>query len=99
MLSIPLEKMQISFNPSAMQPLDAHGTVYMEWRIYGTFGILSAPQGVLMSPDFKRATVPAPKDLQARPIAGDGWTLQLADGWRLQPGQRKGDGEATAENK
>jgi hypothetical protein len=98
-LSIPLEKMQISFNPSAMQPLEGHGTVYMAARITGTFGILAAPQGALMSPDFKRATVPAPKDLQARPITGDGWSLQLAEGWRLKPGQRKGDWEAAVEKK
>lgn len=90
-LTMPLKKMQISFDPNATQPLGDHGTVYKPTRIGDTFGILNAPEGVLINADFSRATVPAPKDPQARPLIGEGWELKLADGWRLEPGDRKGD--------
>jgi hypothetical protein len=40
---------------------------------------------------FQQVHVVAPNDPQARPLAGDGWALELKDGWRLEPGKRKGD--------
>jgi hypothetical protein len=36
-----------------------------------------------------RVSVPA--DVNARPLTGDGWSLQLASGWEAGPGPRKGD--------
>jgi hypothetical protein len=36
--------------------------------------------------------VSAPVDRNARPVQGEGWTLQLAEGWRLEEAAaRKGD--------
>jgi hypothetical protein len=98
-LTIAIPKLQISFDPNASQPVEGVGTVYMFARISDTFGILNGPRGILVSPDFKTATVPAPNDPQARPLQGDGWTLQLADGWRLEPGTRQGDWRVTNEKK
>jgi hypothetical protein len=98
-LTIPLEKMQVSFDPNATQPVDGLGSVYMGARIIDAFGTLTAPQGVLIRGDFMQATVPAPKDPQAHPLTGDGWTLQLADGRRLEPGARKGDWRVVGEKR
>jgi hypothetical protein len=96
-LMIPLEKIQVSFDPNATQPLEGLGTIYMAARISDAFGTLTAPQGALVRGDFKQATVPAPSDPKARPLTGDGWTLQLADGWRLEPAGRKGDWRVVGE--
>jgi hypothetical protein len=35
--------------------------------------------------------VPAPTDLSARPLKGEGWSLELANGWEVVPGARPGD--------
>jgi hypothetical protein len=90
-LTIPLQKLQISFDPNASQPLEGVGTLYMSARIGDKWGTLTAPRGVLISADFTKASVPAPSDPQTKPLKGDGWELQLADSWRLDAGQRKGD--------
>lgn len=90
-LILPLKQMQISFDPNATQPLGDHGTINRPTRISDLFGTLTAPEGVLINADFTKATVPAPKDPQARPLIGEGWELKLADGWQLEPGERKGD--------
>ena len=41
----------------------------------------------------ERGGVPAPSDPEARPLRGDGWTLELADGVTVVPaaGGRAGD--------
>ena len=38
-----------------------------------------------------RFIVPAPSDVNARPLAGDGWTLTLNDGWRIAANGPDGD--------
>jgi hypothetical protein len=38
-----------------------------------------------------RARVPAPTDFSTRPLKGDGWSLELKDGWEVVPGERAGD--------
>jgi hypothetical protein len=40
---------------------------------------------------IKRVTLSAPVDTDARPLRGDGWTLELKAGWKIAPGARKGD--------
>jgi hypothetical protein len=46
---------------------------------------------VLVSVDGLTLTVPAPADPDGRALAGEGWTLTLADGWIARPGARPGD--------
>lgn len=55
------------------------------------WGILTVSEGALITPTFSQIRVPAPRDLAARPIQGDGWTLELSASWTLTPGERKGD--------
>jgi len=88
---IPLRQMNMQFDPNNLQPLDDLGTVYPNIRIVDVWGILTVSQGALMNPSFSQIRVPAPSDPNARPIQGDGWTLELSAGWTLAPGERKGD--------
>ncbi|MFN2508713.1 MAG: hypothetical protein ABR589_08060 [Chthoniobacterales bacterium] len=91
-LTIPLQRMNMQFNPGNLVPLGEHGTVYPNIRIVDVWGVLAVTEnGALMSADFTRVTVPALKqDHQPLP-EGDGWKLQLADGWSIGTGQRPGD--------
>lgn len=91
LLVVPLQKMNMQFNPSTLQPLDSLGTVYPEVRIVDVWGVLTVTKGALLSPAFDKMTLPAPIDTGLRPIRGDGWTLELNSGWAIVPGERKGD--------
>ena len=46
---------------------------------------------VLVSTDRDRLTVPAPASIEGTSLKGDGWTLELAAGWSVRPGERAGD--------
>ncbi|HJT67770.1 MAG TPA: hypothetical protein VJ749_15030 [Pyrinomonadaceae bacterium] len=38
-----------------------------------------------------RARIPAPTDPSARPLKGNGWSLELANGWSVVPSDLPGD--------
>jgi len=44
----------------------------------------------LVAPDNTSVQVPGPLDLQARPIRGAGWVLNLKAGWTVQSSGRSG---------
>lgn len=90
-LRIALQHMKIQFNPSSLVPLEPVGTVYPTMRIVDDWGVLEVTDGALLAKDWDAVTVPVPADREGRAIEGDGWTLQLNDGWQLVPGARKGD--------
>ena len=83
-----------SFDPNDTLPLDDANTVYFSSRVTDEWGILDAPGGVLMvrgGRGISRLQVPAPTNLNARPLTGDSWSLNLEKGWTLVPGDRTGD--------
>jgi hypothetical protein len=97
-----LEKFSFSFDPYNLLPLDEQRTVYPRTRVTDVWGILEVSDGALFVRDgglIKRVVVAAPVDANARPpfgsaqgkLRGDGWTLELAPGWTVAPGERKGD--------
>jgi len=92
---LPFEQMQMQLDPQNVEPLGAAGTVYRAIRISDRWGVLEATDGaVLLAPDFSHAVVAKPARLEAGAggvVRGDGWTLTLADGYRLREGQRAGD--------
>ena len=96
-LLIPLVKMQFSFDPNEVLPLGDLGTVYPSMKLSDGWGILTVTKGGLIARDFRQARVPAPNKLDERPLKGDGWELELKEGWRLVPGSRKGDFEIKKE--
>jgi len=91
-LTIPLQKMNMQFNPGNLVPLGDRGTVYPTIRIVDVWGVLDVTEnGALLSSDFTRVSVPAPQPGRKRATEGDGWKLELTAGWSVTPDQRSGD--------
>jgi hypothetical protein len=90
-LILPLQKLQFTFDPTNVEPLGDSGTVYPNARISDEWGVLTVSAGALISPNFTKVTVVAPKDPEARPLKGDGWEMQLRPGWVVELGPRTGD--------
>jgi len=88
-LRLPLQQLQISFNPNQVFPLPPHGTAYPSLTLTETWGALKVEGGgALISGDWSVLTLAAPAAGESN---GDGWTLTLAPGWRFKPGDRPGD--------
>lgn len=88
------EKVSYGFDPNNVESLDDLGTVYPTLQVSDAWGILEVTGGALMileGPRVSRVQVPAPADRSKRRVQGDGWTLELNEGWNLVPGARKGD--------
>jgi hypothetical protein len=66
------------------------GTVYPGVRVTAEWGRLEAA-AALRSTDRRTITVPAPPTTEGTTLKGDGWTLELAPGWIVRPGDRPGD--------
>jgi hypothetical protein len=95
-LILPLSPdVNYSFNPNNVIGIDTNITVYPTLRMVDNFGVLTVSNGAWLergpSGHLTRARVPAPQDLSARPLKGDGWSLELANGWEVVPGERPGD--------
>jgi len=84
-----------SYDPNNVFGIDASNTVYPTMRLVDTWGVLTVSNGAWLERDatghMVRARVPAPSDLSARPLTGEGWTLELANGWEVVPSDRTGD--------
>jgi hypothetical protein len=90
-LIIPIQSMQFQFDPRDIQPLDDLGKVYPRMKMSDAWGILEVTGGALIAGGWSRVVVPAPSDPTARPLKGDGWTLELNAGWEARADKRKGD--------
>lgn len=85
-LEIKLEKMDMSFNPKNLIPLDVdEGTIYPTLRINDNWGILNVTDGgALMTPGSQWIVLSAPVEINDNKITGDGWTLQLQGGYTIE---------------
>jgi hypothetical protein len=94
-LALPIgDSFNYSYNPNNLVSLDDGTTVYPTARITDDWGVLEVSSGVLMSRTGGRITrlqVAAPAASEAHPLQGNGWKLELKDGWTLAPGERSGD--------
>ena len=79
-----------SFNPSAIVSLGDAGMVYPTFHATDDWGTLDVKEGVLVPTDFSHATLAAPKATDGTHIEGPGWTLDLAPGWHVVPGDKAG---------
>jgi pimeloyl-ACP methyl ester carboxylesterase len=87
---------RFSFDPNQAVGLDGVGTVYETARVVDGWGILEVASGGAMFLRDDRGwitgvVVPAPAGSTDPPAAGEGWTLDVADGWEIAPGHRPGD--------
>jgi hypothetical protein len=95
-LILPLTPdVKYSYDPNNVVGLDASNTVYPTMRLVDAWGVLTVTNGVWLERNasgiLSRARVPAPTDLSARPLKGEGWSLELTNGWEVVPGERAGD--------
>ena len=95
-LMLPLSpEVNYSFDPNNVIAVDASNSVYPTLRMVDNWGVLTVTNGAWLerapSGHIVLARVPAPQDLSGRPLKGEGWTLELANGWEVVPSERPGD--------
>jgi hypothetical protein len=83
------------FDPSGAVVLPEVGTVYEEAEVSAAWGILAVERGGVLflrtDAGFGGVVVPAAPGPDGPPPAGDGWRLELAEGWSVVPGNRPGE--------
>jgi hypothetical protein len=73
----------MQFDPRTLEPLGEDGTVYPKIRILADFGELNVSNGALLSLDRNQVRVVAPEKTVGPEASGDGWKLNLKDGWKI----------------
>lgn len=89
-------EVRYTFNPYGLESLPGEGQVFTTLEAQDEWGALHVQGGVALlvrngSGGVDGFRVPAPADANTRPLAGDGWSLDLAEGWKPVPGPRAGD--------
>lgn len=84
-LAIPLQNMQMSFNPSSVFSLNPYGTVYPTITVIDTWGKIVVNNGALIGPFFRKMNVSLSVLVTKNgdDYLGDGWTLSLNQGWKI----------------
>lgn len=81
---IKFEKMNISFDPRNIVPVEDKGTVYPNIRVTDRWGILTVDKGAaLMSPNWDKISISNPVKTEGKKISGEGWILELMDGYTV----------------
>lgn len=88
---IKFEKMNVSFDPRNIMPVEDLGTVYPNIRITDLWGILTIENGALMSPNWDKISISNPVKTENRKVSGDGWTLELKDGYTITKDEGSGN--------
>ena len=85
-LEIRLEEMELSYDLHGVIPLDEdEGTVYLSIQISDRWGILRVEEGgALMRSDWRWIIVTPPLEIEGNRVIGEGWTLQLNDGYFVE---------------
>lgn len=86
-----------AFITTDMTPIPSAGTVHSSYRAADAeWGSLEAGK-VLVWADQDRLSLPGQWKTDGRILRGDNWTLELAPGWTVKPGNRSGDFEVGRE--
>lgn len=83
-VEIALANMNMSFDYTRMVALEKFGTVYPQIRITDNWGILEVEQGALINSNWNQVNVSKPLAFNGNKVSGDGWKLELKDGYVLQ---------------
>jgi len=81
---IKLEKMNISFDPRNIMPLEGYGTVYPDVRVTDNWGILTVTGGALLSTKWDKIILSEPTLINADRVIGSGWILDLNKGYKVE---------------
>jgi hypothetical protein len=83
-LEILLEKMDMSFDPRNIIPIEGYGSVYPVMNITDNWGILTVTGGALLSKNWDKVTVGEPAVISSEKITGEGWTLELNAAYKVE---------------
>lgn len=83
-------KMNVSFDPRNMVPIEGQGTVYPTIRVTDVWGILTAENGALMSANWDKLSLSNPTDITTDKVTGDGWVLELTAGYSVMKDETSG---------
>ena len=94
-LELPMAgTLRYSFDPTAAEALDGVGTIYPGARITDAWGVLTVESGGVLlggaAGRVERIVVAVAPGAATPPLAGEGWRLELATGWRVMRGARSG---------
>lgn len=92
---IHLEKMNVSFDPRNLMPLEDKGTVYPTMRVTDQWGILTVENGALMSPNWDKISVTNPTKTEGNKIIGNGWILELTGDYIVEKDSTSGNFKLT----
>ncbi len=81
---IKFEKMNVSFDPRNIIPIEDKGTVYPNIRVTDKWGILTVEKGALMSPGWDKISISNPIQTENSKVSGDGWTLELTENYTIE---------------
>ncbi len=96
---IKFEKMNVSFDPRNIVPLEDKGTVYPNIRVTDLWGVLTVENGALMSANWSKISVTNPTKIEEKNVTGDGWTLELNEGYLVKKDETTGNYILTKKNK
>lgn len=85
---IQFEKMNYSFDPRTIIPIENLGTYYPTTRITDVWGVLDVTNGALISPDWKKVSITNPISIEKNLIKGDGWILELNSNYTIEVDQQ-----------
>ncbi len=88
---IHLKKMNISFDPRSIIPIEDKGTVYPNMRVSDVWGILEVESGALMSPNWNKVSITNPTKIFPNKVEGDGWILTLKEGYVVKKEEKTGN--------
>ncbi|RWU03858.1 hypothetical protein [Pedobacter chitinilyticus] len=88
---IHLKKMNISFDPRNILPIEEKGTVYPKMRVTDVWGILEVEMGALMSSNWNKISITNPTKISPNKVEGDGWILTLKDGYVVKKEEKTGN--------
>jgi hypothetical protein len=83
-LQIRLEKMNISFDPRNLIPVQGYGTVYPTMRISDIWGILTVTGGALLGKNWDTVLLSKPLLSNSEGVSGNGWSLELSKGYIVE---------------
>jgi len=92
---LQFEKMSISFDPSNIMPIENYGNFYLNVRVIDLWGTLTTENGALMSPFWDKISITNPTKTDGNKIIGDGWTLELTDGYIIEKDETTGNYKLT----
>ena len=83
--------MNVSFDPRNIIPVEDKGTVYPVIRVTDKWGVLTVEKGALMSPNWDKISITNPNQAEDKKISGEGWTLELVDGYMIKKDEVTGN--------